>query len=55
MALWAVDRGKQQPGQERKARADTGRRCLEMQLTGGLAGILPWTLRRTNKEVLASG
>lgn len=38
VASWAVDGGKQQPEQEREARVDTGRCCLETQLTGGFAG-----------------
>lgn len=55
MAVWAVDRGKQQPEQERKGRVDTSRCCLETQLTGRFAGNLPWMLRGTNKEASGRG
>lgn len=45
----AVDGVKQQPD-EREARADTYRCCLETQLTGGFAGSQSWVSQRTNKE-----
>lgn len=55
VASWAVDGVKQQPETEREARADTGRCCLETQLTGGFAGSQSWVSQRMNKEAFARG